>query len=71
MKKLILVLAVSQLTACGILGAIYDNNDPCQKTELIKTGQYPSFCGAGSRSAQYTTRDYRTGNYQSQTTRTR
>ena len=67
MKTLIMALVVSQLTACGLLGAFYDSNNKCLQTELIKTGQYPSYCGAGSGYA-LTTRDYRTGNYQSYTT---
>lgn len=67
MKTLIMAILVSQLTACGILGAIYDNSNDCLKTELIKTGQYPRYCGAGSGTT-LTTRDYRTGNYQSTTT---
>lgn len=70
MKTLIMAILVSQLTACGILGAIYDNADTCQRTELIKTGQYPSWCGGSGKTSTtvLTTRDYRTGNYQSTTT---
>lgn len=65
MKTLLVILALA-LTGCAqppkFLAAMYDNNDPCQQTHLIKTGQYPSFCGAGS-GTRYVTRDYRTGNY--------
>lgn len=62
MKTLIMALVVSQLTACGLLGAFYDHQDKCQNTQA-----QPSYCGAGS-GYTLTTRDYRTGNYQSYTT---
>jgi hypothetical protein len=65
MKTILVVLALT-LTGCAspprFLAAMYDNNDPCQRVELIKTGQYPSFCGRGSGTS-YVTRDYKTGNY--------
>lgn len=64
MKTIVIVLALF-LTGCAtpprFLAAMYDSNDPCQRTELIQTGQYPSFCGASK--STYITRDYRTGNY--------
>lgn len=50
MKNIIIILAALNLTGCGVLGYIYDSADTCQKTELIKTGQYPSWCGSGSGS---------------------
>ena len=62
--KLTIIALTLLLTACAtpprFLAAMYDNNDPCQQTHLIKTGQYPSFCGAGS-GTRYITRDYQTG----------
>lgn len=64
--KILLMAICLTLTACAqppkFLAAMYNNNDPCQRVELIKTGQYPSFCGASSGKT-YVTRDYRTGNY--------
>jgi hypothetical protein len=58
------ILFITALSGCakppGFLAAMYDNNDPCQKTHLIATGEYPSFCGAGS-GTRYVTRDYQTG----------
>ena len=62
--KIILMAVILALTGCAspprFLAAMYDNNDPCQQTHLIKTGEYPSFCGAGS-GTRYVTRDYQTG----------
>lgn len=64
--RTILMAVIITLTGCAspprFLAAMYDNNDPCQQTQLITTGQYPSFCGAGS-GTRYVTRDYRTGAY--------
>lgn len=64
--KLVAITLVAVLTGCAqppkFLAAIYNNNDVCQRTDLIKTGQYPSWCGGGTTKA-YVTRDYRTGNY--------
>lgn len=64
MKIYTLVLSLL-LTGCATppqwLASMYDNNDPCQRVELIKTGQYPSYCGGGSK--RYVTRDYTTGRY--------
>lgn len=62
MKKIIIAIIASQLTACGLLGAYYDHMDKCQNVK-----NQPSYCGAGSGYV-LTTRDYRTGNYQSYTT---
>lgn len=65
MKTYTLVLSLL-LTGCATpprwLAGMYDNNDPCQRVELIKTGQYPSYCG-GSSGTRYVTRDYTTGRY--------
>ena len=62
--KILLMAVILTLTGCAspprFLAAMYDNNDPCQQTHLIATGQYPSFCGAGS-GTRYVTRDYTTG----------
>jgi hypothetical protein len=64
MKTILMAVIVVNLTGCAtpprFLAAMYDNNDPCQQTHLIKTGEYPSFCGAGS-GTRYVTRDYQTG----------
>lgn len=64
--KFILMAVILTLTGCakppGFLAAMYDNNDPCQRTELLKTGEYPSWCGAGS-GTRYVTRDWTTGRY--------
>jgi hypothetical protein len=63
--KLTAITLLLLLTGCAnspySLAKLYDSNDPCQRTELIKTGQYPSFCGGGS--TKYITADYRTGKY--------
>lgn len=62
MKYLLIVLS---LTGCATppqwLADMYDSNDPCQRTELIAKGTYPSYCGGGS--SKYVTRDYTTGRY--------
>jgi hypothetical protein len=56
MIKIVSLTAVIFLTTgCA---AMYDAQDPCQKTHLIATGQYPSWCGGGG--AKYVTRDWRT-----------
>jgi len=64
MKYIFIIIALA-LTGCAqppkFLADMYDNNDPCQRIDLIKTGQYPSYCGAG-KGTRYVTRDYRTGN---------
>lgn len=64
--KILAITLVLLLTGCAqppkLLAYLYDSNDPCQRTELIKTGQYPSWCGGGS-GTKYVTRDYHTGNY--------
>lgn len=61
--KLVLILLTVSLTGCAnaprLLAAMYDNNDPCQQTHLIATGQYPSWCGGTGKT--YVTRDYQTG----------
>lgn len=65
MRYIILLLTLA-LTACAqppkFLADMYNNNDRCQQTHLIKTGQYPQWCGAGSGPTAVT-RDYRTGQY--------
>lgn len=64
--KLIAITILFALTGCAnspiSLAKMYDSNDPCQKTELIKTGQYPSFCGGGGTT--YLTRHYNSNTYQ-------
>lgn len=64
MKTILAVICFVALNGCAtapsFLAAMYDRNDPCQQTHLIKTGQYPSFCGAGN-GTRYVTRDYQTG----------
>lgn len=65
-KRIALVaLVASQLTACATspfnLASMLDSADTCQRTELIKTGQYPSWCGAGSGKVKLLTQDYTTG----------
>ena len=56
MIKLVSLTVVMFLTSgCA---AMYNAQDPCQKTHLIASGQYPSFCGGGS--TKYVTRDWRT-----------
>ena len=50
MKNILIALAVFNLTGCGVLGYVYDSADKCQHTELLKTGEYPSYCGAGAGS---------------------
>jgi starvation-inducible outer membrane lipoprotein len=64
--KLSIIACSLLLTACATppawLANMYDRNDPCQQVELIKTGQYPSYCGASS-GTKYVTRAYSTGNY--------
>jgi hypothetical protein len=67
MTKLIILFALTvNLLGCAtpprFLANMYDNNDTCQQTHLIQTGQYPSWCGA-SNSKTYITRDYQTGRY--------
>jgi hypothetical protein len=61
--KIILMAVILTLTGCAspprFLAAMYDNNDPCQKTHLIATGQYPTWCGGTGKT--YVTRDYQTG----------
>jgi hypothetical protein len=61
------------LTACAgqppkWMATYYNNQDPCQRTELLYTAQYPSYCGGASGKAQYVTRDYSTGRYLTSTT---
>lgn len=66
MRTILITVIVLNLTACAtpprFLAQMYDNNDPCQQTHLIKTGQYPNWCGSGS-GTRYVTRDYTTGRY--------
>ena len=63
MKTILMAVIVLNLTACAspprFLAAMYDNNDPCQQTHLIKTGEYPGWCGGSG--TRYVTRDYQTG----------
>lgn len=63
--KIAIAITVLTLTGCAnspfSLAKLYDSNDPCQRTELIKTGEYPSWCGGGG--TKYITADYRTGKY--------
>lgn len=54
--KTILMAVIITLTGCA---QMYDRQDVCQRTELLKTGEYPSYCGGTS--ARYVTRDYTTG----------
>lgn len=54
MKTSIFVFLFCSLTGCA---QMYDRQDICQRTELIERGQYPSYCGGGTR---YVTRDYKT-----------
>jgi hypothetical protein len=62
--KTILMAVILTLSGCAspprFLATMYNNNDPCQKTQLIATGEYPSWCGGGS-GTRYVTRDYATG----------
>lgn len=53
--RILLMAVVLTTTGCA---AMYDRQDPCQKTHLIATGQYPSFCGGSG--TRYVTRDYQT-----------
>lgn len=71
--KLVIVCISLMLTACAgqppkWMASYYNNQDPCQRVELLHTPHYPSYCGAGSGKAQYVTRDYSTGRYLTTTT---
>lgn len=67
--KIIAVVLVMLLTGCSTvlntMAARYDNADRCQSRGQPNY-QYPSFCGA-SAGTSYTTRDYNTGRYLTQT----
>ena len=53
--KTLLLIALLALTGCA---SMYDSQDTCQKTYVIASGEYPSWCvGSGTR---YVTRDYYT-----------
>jgi hypothetical protein len=61
MKAYTLVLVIL-LSGCAspprFLAEMYDSNDPCQLRN--NGGNYPSFCGGGSRGKALVTRDYYT-----------
>ena len=62
MKRILMVLAITNLTACA---SYWDRLDPCQtRAELGRPAGYqmPSYCGAGSGGTTYVTRDFRTNN---------
>lgn len=64
--KLLALIATLALTGCAKppewLAEMHDRNDTCQRVELIRTGQYPSWCGAGGRrTAIYNTNNQRVG----------
>lgn len=69
--KSILIMAVVLLSGCATpprwLANMYDANDHCQNFYNRPDYVQPNYCGGGS-SKTYTTRDWRTGNYQSTTT---
>lgn len=52
--KYILILLVSQLTACA---AIYDGADKCQTWNKPAGYQQPNFCGSASARTTYVTRN--------------
>lgn len=53
MKKSILIVAMTLLSGCSVMSAIYDNADACQSRGR-QNYQYPSYCGQGTY-AQRTT----------------
>lgn len=62
--KTLIILSSIMLSACtttplGWLAETADRNDPCQRVDLIKTGQYPRWCGAAS-GTRVVTRDWAT-----------
>jgi hypothetical protein len=56
MKLTIIVMSLLALTGCA---SMYDSQDTCQKTYLVASGEYPSWCGGSG--TRYITRDYQTG----------
>lgn len=56
----VLLLVTGCATPPQFLANMYDSNDPCQRTELIKEGKYPQWCGGGS-GKRYVTRDFQSG----------
>jgi len=63
--KLALVISAVLLTGCAKppvwLAEMHDRNDTCQRVELIKTGQYPSWCGGSKKTHIYNSSNQRVG----------